>query len=432
VHARAQRLSLSVRAVVLVIAAAAVWWVIHGVAGSGDYQPGGPVGGDNAAPAIGALIHGHLTALAQQQPFMGLVSLVWRAPFTGGAVWLGGSPHLAYQLGTLACLLPILGAALWLAGRARSPAQCVAAAAAVALIAGGPTTVAAATLGHPEEVLAAALAAGAVIVAGWNRPMSAAVLLGLAVGTKPWALIAVPCVLLTLSTRRTASAALSAAVAMPALALLPLLNRAAFGRVSRQVDGPHLINPLSVWWPTGAQHLGAAGVRTHVLPLALTRSTAAAIVLALACAGIWAYARRAHGSTRDGRPAQIDGLALLAVLGLVRCLADPLPDTYYLVALVIPLALWEAGTLRRLPLLAALVSVAVDWVPRGVGAAGGHGPAGLAVLNALWLGAGVALGVYLVRAAVQPRGEAIPGQDDGRASGWRGRPSSGIGSQAAA
>ncbi|MGZ4178435.1 MAG: hypothetical protein ACXVUX_19660, partial [Solirubrobacteraceae bacterium] len=171
---------------------------------------------------------------------------------------------------------------------------------------------------------------------------------------------------------------------------------------------------------------------THLLPLSLTRSTAAAIVLALACAGIWAYAQRARGSAQDGRPPQIDGLALLAVLGLVRCLADPLPDTYYFVALVIPLALWEAGTLRRLPLLAALVSVAVHWVPRGEGAASGHGPAGLAVLNALWLCAGVALGIYLVRAAVQPRGEAIPGQDDGRASGWRGRPSSGIGSQAAA
>jgi hypothetical protein len=430
VRARAEHVPSRIRAAALTATGAGLCLVVHAITSTGDYQPAGPVAGDNPAPAIAALIHGHLTALIAQQPLMGLVSLVWRAPLSAGAAWLGGGPRLGYQLGALACLLPILAVVLWLAGRARSRAHWAAGTAAIVLIAYGPVTVAALDLGHPEEVLTALLAAGAAILACQDRPAGAGVLLGLALGTKQWALLAAPCVLLSLPARRLVAAALAAAVAAPAVGLLPLLNPSAFVRANRWVDGIHTANPLSVWWPIAGRHLGAGDAPAHLLPLSLTRGTAAVIVLALACVGIWAYARR---HARDGRLPQVDGLALLAALGLVRCLADPLPDNYYYVAVVIPLALWEAGTLRRLPLLAVLVSVAIDWMPRGVAAAAGNGPVGLAILNALWLGAGLALGVHLVRRAVLPRLEAgAASQDAGRPSGYRGSPSSGIGSQAAA
>ncbi len=429
-RARAERRPLLLHAAVVPAAVAGLCWVALGVTATGDYQPAGPVAGDNPAPAIAALIHGHLTALIAQQPLMGLVSLVWRAPLGAAAAWLGGGPRLGYQLGALACLLPVLAVALWMAGRARSRTHWAAGTAAIVLIACGPATVAALDLGHPEEVLTALLAAGAAVLAGRDRPVGAGVLLGLAIGTKQWALLAAPCVLLSLPARRLVAAALAAAVAAPAVGLLPLLNTSAFVRANRWVDGIHTANPLSVWWPIAGGHIGAGDASAHLLPLSLTRGTAAVIALALACAGIWAYA---HRHRRQGRLPEVDGLALLAALGLVRCLTDPLPVNYYYLAVVIPLALWEGGTRRRLPLLAVLVSVAVAWMPRSVAAAAGHGAAGLALLNALWMGGGLVLGVHLVRRAVLqwPEGGAS-GQDAERASGWRGSPSSGIGSQAAA
>lgn len=431
-RARAERLPLRARAAVLAATGALLCLVAHGTTSTGDYLTGGAVQGDNPAPAINALIHGHLTAFVSQQPLMGLVSLVWRAPFAAVAAWFGGGPHLGYQLGMLACLLAVLPAALWLAAGARSALHWFAAAAAVALIAAGPATTSALALGHPEELLTALLAAGAVVVATQDRPVIAGALLGLAVGTKQWALIAVPCVLPALLGRRTVAAAMATAVAAPMVGLLPLLNVRAFAQANRWVDAVHAVNPLSAWWPLAGRHIGAGDNPAHLLPFSLTRGSAAMIALALSCVAIGVYA----GRHRRGGPLwQVDGLALLAALGLVRCLADPLPDTYYFVACLIPLALWEAGTLRRLPLLSALVTVAVDVVPRAVATAAGHGTTGLSVLNALWLGAAVALGIHLIRRAVGPGAGPVPagtGQDDGRASGWRGNPSSGIGSQAAA
>jgi hypothetical protein len=136
---------------------------------------------------------------------------------------------------------------------------------------------------------------------------------------------------------------------------------------------------------------------------------------------------------------RVDGLALFCALALVRCLADPAPVDYYFAALVIPLALWEAGVRRRLPVLALLVSLVVNWLPEDFAAAQRHGALGLDLLNAVWVAGGAALAVYLVRSAVgagavMPAGnpDRRDGQDAERASGWRGRPSSGIGSQAAA
>jgi hypothetical protein len=428
---RAERLPLRLRAAVVLIAAGAVCRTILEVTTGGDYQPGKAVGADNAAPAIDALIHGHLGTLAAHQPLMGLVSLVWRAPFSGAAVWLGGSPRVVFQCGVLGCLMSALAAAWWLTGRARSLFECGAAAAAAAIIAGGPITLAATQYGHPEEVLTALLAAMSVICAACDRPRSAAVLLGLAIGSKPWAVLATPCVLLALPRSRLAVTTLAAAVAAPTVALLPLLNLAAYERASRVIGALDYVYPYSLWWPLDGRRVAASGVPAHLLPLSLTRTGATAIVFAVTAALLCAYSRRAH---HVWRIPSVDGLALLCLLGLVRCLADPAPVTYYFAALVIPLALWEAGTRRRFPVLALLVSIVADAVPKDVLALknGVHGPLIVDVLNAAWLVAGIALGLYLARSAIRPWAEARAAGQEGRASGWRGSPSSGTGSQAAA
>ena len=126
------------------------------------------------------------------------------------------------------------------------------------------------------------------------------------------------------------------------------------------------------------------------------------------------------------------------MLALVRCLADPAPVGYY-AAVVIPLALWETGTRRRIPVLAVLVSLVVNRLPQDFAAAQRHGALGFDVLSAVWLAGGAAVAAYLVGSAVGPAAfRMATGPDDRdrqearRASGWRGKPSSGIGSQAAA
>jgi hypothetical protein len=380
-------------------ACAALAWVVAGVTISGDYQIHGAVLGDNAGPAIDALVHGHLTAMVSVQPLMGLVSVVWRVPFVALAGLLGGGDRLIYALGCAVCLLPAAGLIAWLVRRADSLTQLAGVGLAAALIVVGPATLQAARVGHPEEVLVIVLATGAVVSASAERRGWAAVLLGLAVGTKQWALLATPCVLLALPDGRTAVAAKAALVAGPATVALPLLSLAAFARADASVGGLRIADPFSLWWlASPRRYPGAADFHAHVLPLSLTRSEAAALALGLAAAAIYAYGRRA-GVRRAPR---VDGLALLALLGLLRCITDPDPLTYNFVALVIPLAVWEAGALKRLPILTALTCGTLALLPTGGNAyvAGGGLFVGLPAGSILWLSGAVALGCYLALRAV--------------------------------
>ncbi|HET8978009.1 MAG TPA: hypothetical protein VFN87_07615 [Solirubrobacteraceae bacterium] len=368
-------------------ACAGAAWVVHGVTISGDYRPGHAVLGDNAAPAIGALVHGRLAVVPSVQPLMGLVSLLWRAPFAGAGVWLGAGPQLVYQVGVVACLLPALGLLLWLVWRAGSPRDVVVTAAAGALILAGPATLQALTLGHPEEVLTSVLGAAAVVAAGTDRRGWAAALLGLAVGTKPWAVLAAPCVLLATPGGRRAVAVAAAAVAAPAVALLPVADPSAF-RTAEHVIGTQIVATFpSLWWTI-------TGPPVHRLPFSLTRSDIAIVVVPLALGGIWAHGRRLGG----GRLAPVDGLALLTLLELLRCLVDPAPDYYYYVPVVVTLAAWEAGTLRRLPVLAAAVSATLYLFMNDVAAAQDSAFV-LGVLNLMWSCGAIALAVHLLRHA---------------------------------
>ena len=78
---------------------------------------------------------------------------------------------------------------------------------------GNPLTLKALEVGHPEELLGAALCVGAVLAALWQRPWLAAVLLGLALANKAWAVLAIGPVLLALQGRRWTVFALACAIA---------------------------------------------------------------------------------------------------------------------------------------------------------------------------------------------------------------------------
>ena len=290
-------------------ACAALIWAVIRAHGTGDYQLHGSVAGDNAAPAIDALLHGRLAGLVHVQPLMGLTSVVWRALFAGLPEWLGGGPGLVYGIGCGACLLSAVALVAWLASRAASIKELAAVTAAGALIVAGPATLHAVRVGHPEDVLAMVLATSAVICAAADRRGWAAVLLGLAIGTKQWALLAVPCVLLSLSDTRSAVAAKAALIALPAAGLLPLASPGAFARADGFVGSITFIDPFSIWWLTGPRPLNAPPFTSpHQLPFGVTRSEAAATALVLALAAIWIYGRRAQaGRAPRGRRARVAG-----------------------------------------------------------------------------------------------------------------------------
>ncbi|MHB8690846.1 MAG: hypothetical protein ACYDHH_06330 [Solirubrobacteraceae bacterium] len=376
-----------------------------GLTTSGDYAAHSPVNGDNAGPAIDALVHGHLATMASQQPLMGLTSLILRAPFAalGGA--LGAGPGLVYGLGALACLLPLILLGAWMVGRPAPLERRFGALIAAGIIVAGPATVEAVRVGHPEELLAAVLATTAVLAAVRGRPGWAWPLLGMAVGTKQWALLAAPCVLLALPDRRIAVAVKAGALALALSATLPLVDPAAFTRAASSVGSVRFANPFGIWWPFGTP-IGAAGhsafaPTAHLLPFGLPRSEAAAAGLVLVIAALWLYRSRSAE-----RKLTIDPLALLALLGLARCVTDPDPLQYYFVAVLIPLAVWETVMLGRLPLLTAAAAGAVAILARGLVGSGAHFTP--VVLSALSIGWSVALGVYLARRVA--RGPILAGR----------------------
>lgn len=372
--------------------------VAFSVTASGDYQAQGAVAGDNAAPAIDALVHGNLGAFASHQPLMGPVSLLLRVPFTALATALGGGQLVRYEAGALACLVVVAAFAAWLVtgpvARAmrregRAMGWLAGLFAAYALL--GPVTHGAIGIGHPEEPLTAVLVCAAVLAALAGRDVLAAVALGLAVATKEWALIGVVPVLAALPARRVRCLALAGGIAALLYAPGVLLNPSALPHAGDMLADKKIVNPLSMWWPLGGPFavVGHAVGDVRLLPDGFTRERL--VEVAAACTPLIALAAWAAG--RRGVRIR-DPLALLALLGLLRAIGDPLPQAYYFLALLIPLAVWEVTSVGRLPLVTVLATAFVGVVP------GAESHLGSGLTSTLTLAGAGSLAVYLAWHAV--------------------------------
>jgi hypothetical protein len=267
---------------------------------------------------------------------------------------------------------------------------------AAAIVVGSPAVVQAVRIGHPEEVLAITLATAAVLAAQRGHRNAAPVLLGLAVGAKQWALLMAPCVLLALPDRRLAAALKAGAVTLLLAATLPLADPAAFSRADAAVGGIRFADIFSPWWRVGsaivAHAKGAAAPTSRHIPLGLTRSLVTAAAVAAGGLGLWVYGRRA---TARGR--KLDPLALLAVVGLLRCVADPDPLQYNFVDLLVPVAIWETISGRRFPIVSAVVAGLIALLDSGVFAlyAGTDVSGSPATVNAIAIACELALVGYL-------------------------------------
>ncbi|HEX2162065.1 MAG TPA: glycosyltransferase 87 family protein [Thermoleophilaceae bacterium] len=310
---------------------------------------------NDAGDSIDALARGDLQGFVANQPLMGSFSMLLRAPFV--AAVFHQSVEAVYFAGAVPCLAATLVLGLTLArllAEREQPATVQGLAAGLAVI--NPLTFQALHWGHPEELLAGALCVGAVLAAMRERALTAAVLLGLALATKQWALLAVLPVLLAAPSRRLTVALVAGAIAAALTLPLMLGDPGQFGSVARAAAGQDAIGtsttPWNVWWPFADKVAVAPfGPRWMAPQWVATVSHPGIVAVALPLSLLlW---RRA-----DRRPD--DALLLLALLFLLRCLLDNWNNDYYHVPLVLSLLAWESVRRPGVPYLTMAVLILVS------------------------------------------------------------------------
>ena len=313
---------------------------------------------DDPGPAISALAHGDLHGFFASQPPMGSFSLVLRTP----AALIGADNDLlVYRLGVFVCLMGAGLLALWLAMtliRRGRPWTLWALVSAAVLI--NPLTYQAARYGHPEEVLAAALAVGAVLAAGRRHWLLAGALLGCAIATKQWAALAVlPALLAAPGGTRVrvavTCAALVAVLTVPMLAGDPGRFRAAQEKVSTTADYTYTVTASNLWWRFATESTGRGtdenGQATTLTQFSLPASFGRATHLGVIAVALLLSLLYWRGRSRSDRSPD-DALLLLALLLLLRGVLDPLTVSYHHVPFLVALLVYE-GLRRPFPVMSA-------------------------------------------------------------------------------
>ncbi len=364
--------------------AAISWLGLYGFAWN-DYDA-------EAAGAMAALVAGHVGRFLSLAPAYG-GSFILRAPFALVPKLWGGGELAVYRMLALPCLVASAALGVWLVARMRAAGRDrIARTAVLGLCVANPITLRALEIGHPEELLTAVLCVVAVVTARSGRASTSGLLLGLAVATKAWAILAFPLVLVLLpgTGRRARSAVVAGAVALAVLSPLVLARPAGSLGGGTVVTG-QIFQPWQLWWFAG--HHGPAvhglygalkvGYRT---PPTWLGGIPHALIVALAPVLVLLWRRR------GGRGE--DALLMLALLLLTRCLLDPWNNVYYATGFLIALLAWEAERRPR-PLL-SLVAVVGVWIvfqelPSRIGA---DAQAAVYALFGLALAGGLALRLY--------------------------------------
>jgi len=364
-----------------------------------------------AQPSFSALTHGHVLEFLRLAPAYG-GSLVERAPFALLPGLWGGGQLAVYRMVALPCLLAVVALGVWLCARMRDagrPALWQGIVLGVCVI--NPLTLQALEQGHPEELLGAALCVCAVLVAARGRVLWAAVLLGLAIANKEWALLAIGPVLLALPSRpgeprwKGMAACLAGATAVTGLVIAPLMLASGGGFAASAhtvaVTSGTLFQPWQVFWFLGwhGAPVFRDGVAMHgyrVGPAWTSTISHPSIVLVGlgAAAALWLQRRRRLGAVALS---QRDALLLLAFVLLLRCLLDTWDIGYYMLPCLIGLISWEALCESRRPPILALVGIVIPWLILKSAATHGASPDLQAALFLVWtlpLGALMALRLY--------------------------------------
>ena len=314
----------------------------------------------DAGGSIDALVRWDLQGFFAEQPLMGSFSLLVRAPFV--APVFHGTVDAVYFAGALPCLLATLVLGLALARMAADRGQGPAVQGLVAGLAVlNPLTFRALHWGHPEELLGAALCVGAVLASMRDRPLAAGALLGLAVATKQWALLAILPTLLAAPRRHVVLLAAAGAVAAALTLPMAIAGWDRFSAVTESAAGQRAdgvaTTPWNVWWPLADVATLPNGSERWLAPSwVATISHPAIVAIALPLSALlW---RR-----RDRRAD--DALLLLALLFLLRCMLDNWDNAYYHVPFLLSLLAWETVRRPGVPglTLAAAILLGVSFWP---------------------------------------------------------------------
>jgi len=336
------------------VGALAMDWLFTWPVASNDYSV-------EAAGPLAALLHGHVAAFLRSAPAYG-PSLALRSPFALLGSLAHGSTLLVYRLGALPCLLAlaavgVYGAVALRAGGHGWPSALLA----LAICVANPISYYALQIGHPEELLGAALCVAAVVAARAGRPLSAGVLLGLAVANKDWGLLAVGPVIIALPAQRARALLVAAGVAALLLAPIALASSsltAAVRRLEMANSGELTFYPQQFWWFLGIHGHMLPSMRGQVpdgfrLPPTWLRGRAHSLIIWLGLSLGWLALMRRVPRER--------ALSLLALVLLLRCALDPWDIVYYTLPFIVALASWEATCCQRPP-WASLASVVVAWL----------------------------------------------------------------------
>jgi hypothetical protein len=333
------------------------WLSLYGFAWN-DYET-------EARPAFEALAHGHLLGFLRLVPAYG-GSLLLRAPFALLPGAWGGGELAVYRAVAVPGLIAGGALGIYLVARLRAAARPVLwRAVALGLCVANPLTLRALELGHPEELLGAAMCIAAVFLADREHPWLAGLMLGAAIANKEWALLAVGPVLLVLPSRRSSCLLAAAAIAGALTAPIALVSSGAFVAGARGAASPSsaIFQPMQIFWFLGhhsaeAGHLLGAEKHDFRLAPGWIGRISHPLVIAVALPLSWiAWRVREPGQRR--RTGLAEGLLLLALLLLLRCMLDTWDNVYYPLPFVLALLAWE--TERGRPALLALLSTALVW-----------------------------------------------------------------------
>jgi len=359
-------------------------WLASLATGIGDWE-------SDTAPAVHALAAGDVGSYLSAKAMMGPFATLVQAPFVALSA---ASGLVAYQWAVFPCLLAAGLLGLYLARiAARRGAGLTTQVLLAAFCLLNPLTFEALENGHPEEILTAALVVGALAAAGEKKPWRTAILLGLAIASKQWAVVAILPALMVLPAHRLrvgiGAAAVAGLLILPGLAAAP----SSFVHVQTQAAGTgRVVTPWSVWYPLASprtevfevdgERLVAHAKDAPSLADPVSHPLIVLLTLVLPLAVAW----------RQGLPlSPSDGFALLALLALLRCVLDPVDNLYYHEPLLLALIGWDAFSSRGLP-LRTLLGVAVALVFWQFW----HDISDPAAFNLAYLGFVAALGIALL------------------------------------
>jgi hypothetical protein len=315
---------------------------------------------DEVEPALKPLIHGDLAEAVGHLPaYAG--SLVLRSPFAFLPQLWGGGDLALYRSMAAPCLLAavILGVFLYSRGEQLGRSR-AARWVALALCAFNPLTLRALEIGHPEELLGGVLCVGAALAAASRRPMVAGLLLGLAIVNKPWAMLAVVPVVALAPEGRVKLLALAGGICVAVFGPLALVSSSAVDNTGKAVsDAGVIFQPWQVWWFLGDHGhvvMGTYGAKAgfRAAPDWMAAVGRPVVVLVPTLVAL-ALAPRLRGR------AWHDGLLLLALVLLLRCMLDPWNVIYYELPFLLALVAWELHARDGVP-VTSLVATLLSWV----------------------------------------------------------------------